>query len=250
MRVSGPIVIALIAMSVPATAEAQSRWNGPYIGINGGYSWHDVRTTHVEMETRGTVFGIGPVLPATRYGGEDGRETIKGAFGGAQVGYGWQHQALVIGIEADVQRGDTSSSNVTVASNLGPTYRSVSRIGYWGTLRARLGYDVGGWLFYGTGGLAFAQASADISVSPGTPWAPVAGGPFAGGDTMNYLGYAIGGGVEIPLAAFLAVKVEYLHADLGTEPLRVDLSGSDGSFIVSDEALAFDIVRLGLNMRF
>lgn len=250
MRVIGIMSLTIIALFASAAAEAQSRWSGPYVGINGGYSWHDVRTTNVEMETMGTVFGISPVSPAKRYPGDDGRETIKGAFGGAQIGYGWQHQAVVIGIEADIQKGDASSSSVTVATSLGPTYRSASRLDYWGTLRARLGYDVGGWLLYGTGGLAFAHASAEISVAPGTPSMPVAGGPFSGEDTMNYLGYALGGGVEIPLAAFLSLKAEYLHVDLGTQSLRVDLAHSDGSFIVADEALVFDVVRLGLNMRF
>jgi outer membrane immunogenic protein len=234
----------------PHAAQAQSRWSGAYAGINGGYGQFEFQRSNVWMETRGTVFGLGPSLPVTRYPGADSQPTIERPFGGAQFGFAWQSGALVAGLETDIQAGDLRQDEVVVATADGPTYRGYTRADYFGTVRARVGYDVGGWLVYGTGGMAYAQAASQISVTAGTPSSPIPGGPYSGEAASMHIGFAVGGGVEIPLTPALSLKAEYLHLDFASRPYRMDLSQSDGSSLSMDRAMTFDIVRAGLNVRF
>jgi outer membrane immunogenic protein len=77
----------------------------------------------------------------------------------AVAGYNWQRGSVVLGFESDVSwmnlKSVTSGSLVS-ASSTTFVYPSElpARVDRCGTVRARLGWATGSFLFYGTGGLA------------------------------------------------------------------------------------------------
>jgi hypothetical protein len=74
-----------------------------------------------------------------RLGGSGGYSfTGSGFVGGAQIGYNYQMGHLVVGIEADFSYDNYLTSSVT----------SVASPAWVGSLRPRLGYASGPWLFY------------------------------------------------------------------------------------------------------
>ncbi len=150
-------------------------WNGPYVGINGGYAWGGNSSL--------TVI-------------EDPTFAPSGAFGGGQIGYNWQgmwHPHLVLGIEADIDAADIKGST-TVLGN-----KAEVDLNWFGTVRGRVGYAAGEALIYGTGGFAFGDSQDKLNgktVHTGTS------------------GYAAGGGVEYAFNPAWSGKVEYLYINL------------------------------------
>jgi outer membrane immunogenic protein len=101
-------------------------------------------------------------------------ESDSGLIGG-QVGFNLQHGFAVMGIEADLDAVINTNS------------------AHFGTVRGRLGVAEGRFLFYGTGGYAFAGADY-----PG----------------CSVDGWAAGAGVEYKFAGPWSMKAEYLHVKL------------------------------------
>ena len=86
--------------------------------------------------------------------------------GGGQIGYNWQFDNLVVGIEGDFNYVGFRDINVTVTGLPDTPFGSPSKPNvfnyfhpadrFFGTLRARLGYAADGVLFYATGGVSAA----------------------------------------------------------------------------------------------
>ena len=62
-------------------------WEGAYIGLNGGYGWSSSNFAEPD-----------------------------GAFGGGQIGYNWQRDRFVFGVEGDIQASDINASKDVAAS--------------------------------------------------------------------------------------------------------------------------------------
>lgn len=175
-------------------------WTGFYIGINGGGGWGR------------SDFSV-PFA--------SGSFDTSGAVVGGTVGYNWQVNQFVFGLEGDIdwsnRRGSGVCGVVTVCE---------VRNDWLGTARGRLGYAFDRFMPYVTGGLAV----GDIKTS-------VAG--F--GDTRDTkLGWTVGGGIEAAISGPLTAKIEYLYIDLGHSD---SIFGSEAKFNTN-------IVRAGLNYRF
>lgn len=150
-------------------------WSGFYAGVNAGYGWGEA------YDAAGAVIGA-PASPVNQ---------INGMLGGAQVGFNAQHDAVVFGVEADIQASGLSHALPGVTFGLD----------YLGTVRARVGVDVGnGILPYLTAGVAYGQGRI---------------APAAGADTQFHAGWTVGGGVEFKLDQQMSLKGEYLYYDLG-----------------------------------
>src|SRR5258708_18270006 len=86
---------------------------------------------------------------------------------GGHAGYNWQQGSLVFGFETDLQGTHLESSmngGLTFTPPVNPfpagtLAHTVSLIDWYGTLRGRVGFATGPWLFYGTGGLAYGNVS-------------------------------------------------------------------------------------------
>ncbi|MGH6683603.1 MAG: outer membrane protein [Pseudolabrys sp.] len=191
-------------------------WTGFYIGANIGYSWG-----------RQDVDAVGGV-PL-------GNPNIDGVIGGGQIGYNWQMNQLVLGIEADIQASGQKGDGTFVpgpAALALPTITFTDKLDWFGTVRGRVGYAMDRWLPYVTGGWAYGGGS--ISGSTSTPTT------FSGSTT--YSGWTIGGGLEYAFMNNWSVKAEYLYIDFGNGPT---VNGAIVGGRMTD-----NIARLGVNYRF
>src|SRR6202034_3824618 len=93
------------------------------------------------------------VTATNSFTGFDPTYNIKSAVGGLYAGYNYQIGWAVLGIESDIEAADIHGGFDSVtAAGAGAT-----RIDWQGSFRGRLGYATDKLLFYGTGGLAFAN---------------------------------------------------------------------------------------------
>jgi outer membrane immunogenic protein len=112
-------------------------WNGPYLGLQGGWGW---------TSTKGL--------------------NASGEFGGGELGYNYQTGNLVFGLEADGSFASIVSHGVTT-----PFLGVPGAIGYrddgLASLRGRFGVAMNGILFYGTagGGWLHSRASTTLGFS-------------------------------------------------------------------------------------
>jgi outer membrane immunogenic protein len=192
--------------------EQRSRWQGFYLGVNGGYAWGDTENA--------------PFLIGDTNVGSLGSLSPEGAFGGGQVGYNLVFGRMLVGVEADVQGADINDGSA------GPAGVASTDINLFGTVRGRLGLVSDRTLIYATGG--YAWADVDTSFSSG-------GLTISGSDTLD--GYAVGGGIEYALTDSWSTKLEYQYVDL--EDTRFGLGG-----VATRIDPDFHTVRAGLNYRF
>ena len=175
-------------------------WTGFYVGINGGGGWG--RSSFSDPFASGSF-------------------NTSGALAGGTVGYNWQMNQFVFGLEGDVDWSDIRGSAIC-----GGVTTCRVRNDWLGTARGRLGYAFDRIMPYVTGGLAVGDIKTSID------------GVGSARDTKA--GWTAGGGIEAAIAGPLTAKVEYLHVDLG-----------HGSAILGSNAkFNADIVRAGLNYRF
>jgi outer membrane immunogenic protein len=184
----------------PAYVQQMYNWSGAYVGINGGAGW-------------GNSDFSAPVATS-------GFRTSGGVIGGT-LGYNYQVNQAVFGVEADM---DWSNIHGSTACGVGLTCET--RNNWLATARGRVGYAFDRFMPYFTGGFAFGNVKNSIT---------------GFGDTSTTkTGYAIGGGVEAALNGPWTAKVEYLYADLGRT----------GAPLGSDARFNTNLVRAGLNYRF
>jgi outer membrane immunogenic protein len=253
---------ALVALGVPAIAADMGvrpmarpapafSWTGCYIGVNVGYatgtSRHSAEPGSVligpgtvgPFGTAGTGIAAASPLPQAPFAFGQGADItphfhLGGLMGGGTGGCQYQWGAWVFGIEADGgpidkqgQANDLTPFNPQFVNQINE--RSLT------TLRGRVGYAVDKWLFYATGGVAWARVEATAwdgcsvlasgvggaVVSPGCGASIV--GPFpaaavatAAGvpsihDKQTMVGYAVGAGAEYALGYGWSIKSEYIY---------------------------------------
>ena len=201
-------------------------WTGFYVGGNVGYSWGRQSTA--------------PVIT-----GSTTSTSINGVIGGGQIGYNWQFNQIVLGIEADIQasgeKGDFTANNVTVG---GVTVigTATEKLDYFGTVRGRVGYAWAQYLAYFTGGWAYGHASfSDTAAALG------ANDVFSGPGSMAN-GWTVGGGLEWAFLDRWSAKIEYLYVDFGSDS-RTSITNTRRNFTGISNDLTDNIVRIGLNYR-
>lgn len=215
----------------PAPAPVYYNWSGFYAGVQGGYAWGDRDIT---------VPGF-PAPPAARKFSYDS----DGWLLGGQVGVNWQMGQWVLGAEADLAWTGVDGRLTPAAAALpgNVTGASESHDMKWlGTLRGRLGFAVDSFLFYGTGGLAFAKID-------GTAVFRTGGTTFGASDSNTHTGWTLGAGVEAGLTENISVKAEYLYVDLGSKNYHYAFGGGMPTTTVNADH-QHHVVRAGLNYRF
>ena len=98
-------VTSALAADLPARTYVDPvyDWSGFYIGANIGYSWGRSGDTSSQSNGAGTVLFTSA-----------GSSNLNGVVGGEQVGYNWQKQNWVWGLEADIQgTGERGSRGFT-----------------------------------------------------------------------------------------------------------------------------------------
>lgn len=158
---------------------------------------------------------------------------MDGLFMGGTIGYNMQMDKFVLGVEADLQ---LSSINGTLETQPGNwtchgTAPCENKVNWFSTVRGRVGYALGDFMPFVTGGLAYAGVnSTDSNGVSGTDM------------KKNVFGYTMGSGVEMALSSQASIKLEALHIDLNDAE-----SGVNNNFRAANK---FTIVRAGLNWNF
>jgi outer membrane immunogenic protein len=187
-------------------------WTGFYYGVNVGYGFADQDTSLITTATGASV--------------ANGSASLSGLTTGGQIGYNWQTRNWVLGLEADFQGSWQNEDQTLGAVNF------TTRLQWYGSVRARVGWAMDRFLPYITGGWAYGRGQID---GPG----------FSGNET--YSGWVAGVGIESALWDNWTGRLEYLYYDLGDGP---SVAATGTAFTVEGSSMQQNVVRLGLNYRF
>jgi outer membrane immunogenic protein len=171
---------------------------------------------------------------------------------GGQLGYNWQRNSVVFGIEADLSGMNLKSEQSGALS--GPATAALSAKSDWyGTVRGRLGWAAGPWLFYGTGGLAY--GNVDLSSQFNVTFPAAVPGSLNSQTSPLRTGWVAGGGIEYLLRPDVIVSFGYQYVDLGTVNLASSMTFASGAGTVSMSQsarvhAAFHVVAAGLSWHF
>ena len=200
-------------------------WDGLYAGINFGAG-------------AGTASQSDNVFDRGSY-------AVGGTVIGGTLGYNWQRDRWVIGVEGDadystIQGGTGGLQNGTAPPcSFGNAGNCDTTLQWLGTARGRIGYAWDRLLPYVTGGLAVGSLQSSEGVS--SP-------PFGSG-TVTRAGWTAGGGIEARIDERWSAKLEYLYVDLGSGNGFTD-TYPGGAQISETVGFNTHILRGGFNYRF
>jgi outer membrane immunogenic protein len=183
-----------VAADLPSRAEPPTyippppvfTWTGVYVGGQVGYQW-----SHPSLER--VVPGLGTVFSDSL--------NANGVIGGGHIGYNYQINQFVVGLEGDV---DGSTLSGTAADGLFASNANHD-VRIDGSIRGRLGYAWDRALIYATGGVAlrpdrfssgktvFGQDAADVT----------------------QVGWTLGAGIEYGITNNWSIRGEYRYTDYG-----------------------------------
>jgi high affinity Mn2+ porin len=214
-------------------------WNGFYVGGHFGVAWGS------------SDWSAGPSISSSTnlFQTIDTFDEGGSFFAGLQGGYNYMlPNRILLGAEVDasfpawptlpsgvnpfgVSIGGTSTFN---SPSLGAVSLAETVLSS-GTVRGRIGYAPGNWLFYATSGFAWTYNQQSLTqVSTGNSETPF----------LWRLGWAAGAGVETPIAPHWTARLEYLFTDYG----KTSLTYFGAQPVTSDFML--QEVRFGLNYQF
>jgi len=191
----------------PAYVTPAYNWSGFYVGINGGGAFGRSELSNT--------------LGSTSY-------NVTGGLVGGTLGYNYQINQLVFGIDGDIDWADISG-NTNSAFCTGITCSTKND--WLGTVRGRIGYAFDRFMPYVTGGAAFGDVKTSITGFPG--------------QTDTKAGWTAGGGLEMAINGPWTAKVEYLYVDLGDDTCSAVNCG-----VSTTTNFHTNIVRAGINYRF
>lgn len=209
--------VALVALTVTASAADLTYepapapvavapvfdWTGFYVGVHGGGAWGDFNVENV----------------ATAGG------STSAALGGAQVGYNYQVDKWVFGIQTDLAyTGISQDSTIIPGVNLN------TKMNWLGSTTVRAGYAMDTWLFYAKGGVAYGEGEAKID-------------NFAYQNSNWHTGWTVGGGVEKAFTKNITGLLEYDYYDLGNADYNTPFGGVNAKF-------TNNVVKVGINYKF
>jgi outer membrane immunogenic protein len=205
----GSFVVALAVQGGVSHAQtAPIDWSGIYAGGFGEYSGGQSTQNDngFRPKTKKTPVTPPPTTtppPPPIIVAADGRYGLSGGIGGGFVGYNYQVQQFVFGVEGDVGAGSITGSSASCGT---VPHTCSTRINALADVRGRLGYAVGSFLPFVAGGAAFANIHANDYLYGG------AGGAWR-------TGYTVGAGLEYKFSPRIALRVEYLHARFDSQAL-------------------------------
>jgi high affinity Mn2+ porin len=242
LRLTTPAVAADLVPAMPVKVppiETAYDWTGFYVGGHFGQAWGS--SNWAASTIGGTPVASGSL---NLYESFDAFKESGSIFAGVQAGYNYTLPSrLVVGAEVDASFPsfpDLNGISIGGIQNfnsaaLGPESYSETVLSS-GTVRGRIGYAPGSWLFYATGGFAWTYDQLTVTqLANGTVDSPF----------LWRFGFAAGAGVEAPVAPHWTARLEYLYTDYGVSNVTFPFAGQRvGSDFVQQE------VRAGLNYQF
>ena len=175
---------------------------------------------------------------------------------GAHAGYNWQQGAAVFGFETDLQATHLNSSmsgGLTHSPPIVPLPASdfastTALIEYYGTVRGRLGWSAGQWMFFGTAGAAYGNVELSSTFS-------TLGLRTFSQTSEQKIGWVVGAGFEYLLRPNLMLSLGYQYVDLGRIGISSTTTGISGPSTVTLGQAAtvhaqFQTVMAGMSWRF
>jgi opacity protein-like surface antigen len=274
------VVIAVVASSAAVRAADMQPYAVARVPIAVGYDWEGfyvgghigAASDHESfIQTDVSYSNLPGGFPSSTSvnTGESGTLGATSVTGGAQIGYNWLISGpLLFGLEADISAAGLSSTTLTSPPGDPQAVAQWNeKLDLYGSVRARLGWVSGNWLFYGTGGFGwdldkFTRTQLTAPFNPVTP-------PFLdlnalqGGAVITSThvrpGWVAGVGAEWAVARTWTVKLEYLRFGLESEAFsggHFSLLGPGANNPVSSvvaatqSGLSIDTVRVGFNHNF
>jgi len=190
------LVATILALSVFVAAEVVADdWVGPYVGLQAGYVWGDADTSSY-WDDGSEAFSLNGF-------------NVDGFAGGIFAGYMWQvGNGILIGIEGE---GNWASADDKIT-------RIDEEIYEWGaevtqewdaSLRLRAGKQMGDYLLYITGGIAWAGVNIDAFTS----WDSEQGTDH----DATLTGWTAGAGVERKINDNIHCRIQYRYSDYGDD---------------------------------
>lgn len=228
LLLSGVAGLAMLAASTgvamaadPVIAEpAAYDWSGLYLGAHVGYGEANFDGC-LECTDADDILDAGDL-------------DLNGVAGGIHGGYNHQFDSFVLGVEGDLtwtgfeDEGDAPNGSGTEAGD-----HHVGEVDLLASVRGRLGFAFDRALIYGTGGVAFTQASWETHQHGNDDKAK-----------FNDLGGVVGGGIEYAATDAISVRAEGLYYFFGDKEDITNFHSATGE----DDDVEFDdafVVRVG-----
>ncbi|MFG1302069.1 outer membrane protein [Xanthobacter sp. V3C-3] len=223
-----------------APAAAAFSWTGFYVGVEGGYGWAQNNFSN----------SFDPINPGT-LSLQDAEYDLDGGLIGGQIGYNYQINNIVLGIEADAAwaniTGSGSYFNGVAPSCIQSNDPCSSKIDALGTITGRLGVAFDRVLLYAKGGAAWATTSQTAgSTNIALPFLN-----YSATTDLTRWGWTAGAGVEWAFLNNWSAKVEYNYMDFGSE--QVTFNFVPNTFInpySATLAQSVQVLKAGINYRF
>jgi len=190
-------------MAEPMVALSTTDWSGFYVGVHGGYGAGVLNLS-----------APGFIDP------DDEDEDVNGFFGGIQLGYNFQSDALLLGVQTDLSLSGISSDEDGGGDD--------DTIDWLGSTTARIGFVADSFVPYLKGGIAYAGGTGHADVEE---------------DSQTHVGWTVGAGVEFAIADNISVFGEYDYYDFGEA--TYDFTPFD-----ADVTATLHTVKVGLNVGF
>lgn len=190
---------------VPAAADP---WSGPYAGLSLGYGGDSDR------------YPYSFTTPTSRLQQQVASLSSTGLVGGGFAGYNVYLPQVaggaLLGLEAEANGGSIDGNSFISGKLPSGNGRLGAGIGskgvFFGSVRARAGYVLGGFLVYATGGGAILDQVTTLSGSVGQT---VTQGGLS--SSQIHQGVVFGGGAAYPLAPQFVARIEYLRGTFDTK---------------------------------
>ncbi len=216
-------------------------WSGFYVGAHLGYA-----TGSSSWSATPTAAAAAPALAGSlALYNAYGLFTGTGSYlAGLQAGYNYLSPSrILLGVEADASFPNTIAGTATLAAPAIGMASYAEQVEFSGTVRGRIGYAPGPWLFYLTSGFAYSYDQFTRTQRAGMP----AGGTAVPGaaETLYMVprvGGAAGVGAALALTPHWAARLEYLFTDYASRGVSFPAGAQR-----IDSDLAMQTLRVGLD---
>ena len=228
MLAASPVSAADLAIKAPPAAVVAPvyNWTGFYVGGNVGGAW-------VQDDVTDSLFGL-----------SFNNGNNAGVFiGGGTVGFNYQFNNLVLGVEGDFDWAlNSSNTGSGIVGPNGALFQASNNDTWISTVAARFGVAFDRWLVYGKAGGGWVGSNS-FTVTDVTT------GQSITGSNSTIAGWLVGAGVEWAFTGNWSAKIEYDYLGLGSQTFT-----SPGPFLAGDTFNTgngnIQMVKFGINYRF
>jgi outer membrane immunogenic protein len=208
-------------------------WTGIYGGVHLGAGLLEdqvTTTTTTALQPSGVQTKLSPFA----------------VVGGAQAGFNYQIQQVVVGAEGTFTWSDISGTQATASPIPTVSETSISKPRWYATATGKIGFAANDFLFYAKGGAAWMGVNYTQAVSTGI------GNISSQTMTVTRSGFTAGGGIEFGMTENLSARLEYDYLNFGTKTYTFANLNTDPTPLVLPVAIrsSTSLISVGMNYRF